>query len=61
LKLKRQGPGRFSVYPWTEEEVEQLSLGVKKHGHGLWKKILDDPEFKFHEARTSINIKVRNI
>lgn len=43
---------------WTDEETTQLLLGVKKHGIGNWKKILDDKEFKFNN-RKAVHIKDR--
>lgn len=43
---------------WTEEETKQLLLGVKKHGIGNWKRILEDKEFKFNN-RKAVHIKDR--
>lgn len=43
---------------WTDEETNQLLLGVKKHGIGKWKSILGDEEFKFN-CRNAIQLKDR--
>jgi hypothetical protein len=43
---------------WTEEETNQLLLGVHRHGVGKWTDILDDPDFVFN-ARTGVDLKDR--
>jgi hypothetical protein len=43
---------------WTEEETQHMLLGVKKHGIGNWKRILEDPEFAFNN-RKAVDIKDR--
>lgn len=43
---------------WSEVESAHLQAGVKKHGFGKWKQILNDPEFVFLD-RTSIDLKDR--
>lgn len=43
---------------WTVGEEEALKKGIKKHGIGKWKPILDDPEFKLALIiRTNVNLK----
>lgn len=43
---------------WSEAETQDLLAGVKKHGFGKWKQILNDPTYTFAE-RTSIDLKDR--
>ena len=43
--------------PWTEEETENLAIGVEKHGEGFWADIFNDPELYFNESRTQIDLK----
>ena len=43
---------------WTEEETNNLLLGVKKHGVGSWMGILDDPVFWFN-GRSGVDLKDR--
>ena len=37
---------------WSNEETKDLLRGVKKHGIGRWKEILQDPELVFNDRRT---------
>ena len=43
---------------WTERETQHLLAGVRKHGAGKWKQILEDPIFNFTE-RSSVDLKDR--
>ncbi|KAK4200329.1 hypothetical protein QBC40DRAFT_72614 [Triangularia verruculosa] len=43
---------------WTDEETNNLLLGVSKHGVGKWTNILEDPEFKFN-GRSAGDLKDR--
>jgi len=43
---------------WTEEETNNLLLGVHKHGVGKWSDILDDPSFTFND-RSGVDLKDR--
>lgn len=43
---------------WTEEETNNLLLGVHKHGVGNWTDILDDSTFSFNE-RSGADLKDR--
>lgn len=43
---------------WTEEETNNLLLGVSRHGVGRWTSILEDPTFKFN-GRTAGDLKDR--
>jgi hypothetical protein len=43
---------------WTEEETNNLLLGVSKHGLGNWADILEDPCFSFND-RSGVDLKDR--
>jgi hypothetical protein len=43
---------------WTEEETNNLLLGVSKHGIGRWTDILEDPSFSFNN-RSGVDLKDR--
>lgn len=43
---------------WTEEETNNLLLGVSKHGIGRWSDILEDPSFSFNN-RSGVDLKDR--
>ncbi|KAF4630071.1 hypothetical protein G7Y89_g8074 [Cudoniella acicularis] len=43
---------------WTEEETNNLLLGVQKHGLGNWAEILDDSSFSFN-GRSGADLKDR--
>jgi hypothetical protein len=43
---------------WTEEETNNLLLGVSKHGVGRWVDILEDRSFSFNE-RSGVDLKDR--
>ena len=43
---------------WTEEETNNLLLGVHKHGVGRWSDILEDPSFSFNN-RSGVDLKDR--
>jgi len=43
---------------WTEEETNNLLLGVHKYGVGKWSDILDDPDFIFND-RSGVDLKDR--
>lgn len=54
-------PKRRATKPrrrWTEEETNQLLIGVSRHGLGKWTAILEDPEFEF-SSRTAGDLKDR--
>ncbi|KAK4237835.1 40S ribosomal protein S4 [Achaetomium macrosporum] len=56
-----QKPKRRPMKPrrkWTEEETNNLLLGVSRHGVGRWTSILEDPDFKFN-GRTAGDLKDR--
>ncbi|KAK4165761.1 40S ribosomal protein S4 [Cladorrhinum sp. PSN259] len=43
---------------WTDEETNNLLLGVNRHGVGKWTLIMEDPDFKFN-GRTPGDLKDR--
>jgi len=43
---------------WTENETNNLLLGVSKHGIGCWTDILEDPSFTFDD-RSAVDLKDR--
>ncbi|KAL2017042.1 hypothetical protein VTK56DRAFT_2654 [Thermocarpiscus australiensis] len=43
---------------WTDEETNNLLLGVSRYGVGRWTSILEDPDFKF-DGRTAGDLKDR--
>jgi hypothetical protein len=43
---------------WTEEETNNLLLGIKKHGVGRWTDILEDQSFTFNN-RSGVDLKDR--
>jgi len=54
----KDGKLRRARKRWTDEETHDLLAGVKKHGVGKWKQILEDESFSFHE-RSSVDLKDR--
>lgn len=50
---------RRQVRKWTHEETEELMEGVRKHGIGKWKDILEDPKCTLGRYRTAIDLKDR--
>lgn len=55
---KKDPKTRRTRRKWSEAETQNLLAGVKKHGFGKWKQILNDPAYTFAE-RTSIDLKDR--
>ncbi|RDA93838.1 hypothetical protein CP533_6398 [Ophiocordyceps camponoti-saundersi (nom. inval.)] len=53
LQLKQTSGGRKRTVKarrkWSDEETEQLLLGVKCHGVGKWTTILEDDDFTFND------------
>lgn len=42
---------------WSQEEVDNLTDGVKRHGSGQWAAILNDKKYKFRPGRTTKDLK----
>jgi hypothetical protein len=60
-KTGRERPKRSARKPrrkWSDEETNDLLLGVKKHGFGKWTKIVEDADYHFDD-RTAGDLKDR--
>lgn len=57
-RVRRDQKVRRTRRKWTQAETDDLLAGVKKHGFGKWKQILNDPSYTFID-RTSIDLKDR--
>jgi len=57
-KIAQNVKNRRVRHTWDEEETSDLLRGVAKFGIGNWKKILECPEYKFHN-RTAVDLKDR--
>ncbi|KAI5845516.1 hypothetical protein BZA05DRAFT_146469 [Tricharina praecox] len=55
---KKQGKRRRMRRKWTEQETNDLIIGCREHGVGNWKKVLDDPKYKFDD-RSAVDLKDR--
>lgn len=59
VQLPKKDPKvRRARRKWSEAETQDLLAGVRKHGFGKWKQILNDPTYTFAD-RTSIDLKDR--
>ncbi|KAJ9663981.1 hypothetical protein H2198_000484 [Neophaeococcomyces mojaviensis] len=58
LQPKKDPKIRRTRRKWSEAETADLLAGVKKHGFGKWKQILNDSNYTFAD-RTSIDLKDR--
>ena len=46
---------------WTDDETADLIKGVNLVGYGRWKKVLNHPDLKFLDERTSVDLKDRYV
>lgn len=53
LKKKSKSDG------WSEDELDSLWIGVRRHGRGNWDAMLRDPKLKFSKYKTSEDLSVR--
>lgn len=44
---------------WSEEELDNLWIGVRRHGRGNWDAMLRDPRLKFSKFKTVEDLSVR--
>ncbi|TKY59675.1 CHROMATIN REMODELING 4 [Spatholobus suberectus] len=44
---------------WSEDELDSLWIGVRRHGRGNWDAMLRDPKLKFSKYKTSEDLSVR--
>ncbi|XP_078436560.1 chromatin remodeling 4 isoform X2 [Wolffia australiana] len=45
--------------PWTEDELDLLWIGVRRHGRGNWDAMLRDPKLKFSKHRLPEELSAR--
>ncbi|KAM1688542.1 hypothetical protein ACFX2K_036399 [Malus domestica] len=64
--MMRTGPGssnlfknKFKADIWTEDELDYLWIGVRRHGRGNWDAMLRDPRLKFSKFKTSEDLSAR--
>lgn len=43
---------RLKIEAWSEEELDSLWIGVRRHGRGNWDTMLRDPKLSFSKYRT---------
>ncbi|XP_078180627.1 protein CHROMATIN REMODELING 4-like [Carex rostrata] len=43
---------RLKIEAWSEEELDSLWIGVRRHGRGNWETMLLDPKLSFSKYRT---------
>lgn len=53
LKKKSKSDG------WSEDELDSLWIGVRRHGRGNWDAMIRDPKLKFSKYKTSEDLSVR--
>ena len=46
---------------WSDEETADLIKGVNLVGYGRWRLVLDHPDLKFLQERTSVDLKDRSV
>lgn len=47
------GSSSTIVNLWSEEELDSLWVGVRRHGRGKWEEMLGDSILKFSKHKTS--------
>ncbi|GAB2241167.1 hypothetical protein Droror1_Dr00017942 [Drosera rotundifolia] len=64
--IMRSGPGSSSllkrkqkVDEWSEDELDSLWIGVRRHGRGNWESMLRDPRLKFSKYKTLNDLAAR--
>ena len=66
--MMRTGPGSGSmnlfkkksrVEGWSEDELDFLWIGVRRHGRGNWDAMLRDPRLKFSKFKTAEDLSAR--
>ncbi|KAJ7942565.1 Protein CHROMATIN REMODELING 4 [Quillaja saponaria] len=50
---------KLKVDGWSEDELDALWIGVRRHGRGNWDAMLRDPKLKFSKYKTSEDLSVR--
>ncbi|KAI3455806.1 hypothetical protein Pfo_012469 [Paulownia fortunei] len=44
---------------WSEDELDYLWMGIRRHGRGNWEAMLHDPRLKFSKFRTAEDLSAR--
>ncbi|XP_038995425.1 protein CHROMATIN REMODELING 4-like isoform X2 [Hibiscus syriacus] len=64
--MMRTGSGSRNLYKkkskvegWSEDELDFLWIGVRRHGRGSWDAMLRDPRLKFSKYKTSEDLATR--
>ncbi|XVF46045.1 hypothetical protein PTKIN_Ptkin02bG0256400 [Pterospermum kingtungense] len=64
--MMRTGSGSGNLYrkkskveSWSEDELDFLWIGVRRHGRGNWDTMLRDPRLKFSKYKTSEDLAAR--
>ncbi|KAE8708508.1 Protein CHROMATIN REMODELING 4 [Hibiscus syriacus] len=64
--MLRTGSGTGNLYKkkskveyWSEDELDFLWIGVRRHGRGSWDAMLRDPRLKFSKYKTSEDLAAR--
>lgn len=64
--ILRTGAGSSNVlkkkskfYIWSEDELDYLWIGVRRHGRGNWEAMLLDPRLKFSKFKTAEDLSTR--
>ncbi|KAJ6853287.1 protein CHROMATIN REMODELING 4-like [Iris pallida] len=50
---------KLKVYSWSEDELDALWIGVRRHGRGNWDAMLRDPKLKFAKHRSAEDLSAR--
>ncbi|CAA2998636.1 CHROMATIN REMODELING 4 [Olea europaea subsp. europaea] len=64
--MMRTGPGSSNMLKmkpnvdiWSEDELDYLWIGVRRHGRGKWDSMLRDPRLKFSKFKTAEDLSSR--
>ncbi|XP_022872457.1 protein CHROMATIN REMODELING 4-like isoform X1 [Olea europaea var. sylvestris] len=64
--MLRTGPGNSNLLKmkskvdiWSEDELDYLWIGVRRHGRGRWDSMLQDPKLKFSKFKTAEDLSAR--
>lgn len=64
--MMRTGSGSMNLFKkklrvenWSEDELDFLWIGVRRHGRGNWDTMLRDPRLKFSKYRTAEDLSAR--
>ncbi|KAG1347443.1 protein CHROMATIN REMODELING 4 [Cocos nucifera] len=50
---------KLKVDAWSEDDLDALWIGVRRHGRGNWDAMLRDPKLKFSKHRTAEDLSAR--